>query len=178
MRDLLLGITKDPLDIDFTMGGTPEALYAEFDTQGLSHFITEKFGTITFIPPENKERNYQLTPLRTEGEYGDFRHPGEIERSNSLILDAQRRDFSINAMYYFSMEKQTKAPLDFVKDGRAIDARELVEILDDEGYCYVGNLNLLILREESFIHQIFNEARFDEDYFRYLVETQGEGYIR
>ena len=26
VRDLLLGITKDPLDIDFTMGGTPETL--------------------------------------------------------------------------------------------------------------------------------------------------------
>jgi hypothetical protein len=54
------------MDIDFTMGGNPTELYTAFNTQGLSHFITEKFGTITFIPPENKERNYQLTPLRTE----------------------------------------------------------------------------------------------------------------
>jgi tRNA nucleotidyltransferase/poly(A) polymerase len=43
VRDILLGITNAPLDIDFTMGGTPETLYADFDTQGLSHFITEKF---------------------------------------------------------------------------------------------------------------------------------------
>jgi tRNA nucleotidyltransferase/poly(A) polymerase len=43
VRDVLLGTNNDPLDIDFTMGGTPEALYADFDTQGLSHFITEKF---------------------------------------------------------------------------------------------------------------------------------------
>jgi tRNA nucleotidyltransferase/poly(A) polymerase len=43
VRDILLGIKNDLLDIDFTMGGTPETLYANFDTQGLSHFITEKF---------------------------------------------------------------------------------------------------------------------------------------
>jgi tRNA nucleotidyltransferase/poly(A) polymerase len=76
VRDLLLGTTKDPIDIDFTMGGTPEELYAEFDTKGLSHFITEKFGTMTFINKEKKaDYNYELTPLRTEGEYEDFRHP-------------------------------------------------------------------------------------------------------
>jgi tRNA nucleotidyltransferase (CCA-adding enzyme) len=132
VRDILLGITKDPLDIDFTMRGTPEELYAEFNTQGLSHFITEKFGTITFIPPENKERNYQLTPLRTEGAYGDFRHPEAIHWSNNLILDCQRRDFSINAMYYFSVEKITKAPLDFTKEGKEIDQKQLVKILSSE----------------------------------------------
>jgi hypothetical protein len=55
------------------MAGTPEKLYADFDTQGLSHFITEKFGTSTFIKKE--VIRYELTPLRTEGEYGDFRHP-------------------------------------------------------------------------------------------------------
>jgi tRNA nucleotidyltransferase/poly(A) polymerase len=43
VRDVLLGITNAPHDIDFTMKGTPEALYADFDTQGLSHFMTEKF---------------------------------------------------------------------------------------------------------------------------------------
>jgi hypothetical protein len=36
----------------------------------------------------------------------------------------------------------------------------------------------LILRDESFINQIFNEACFDEDYFRYLIEIQKEGYFR
>ncbi len=58
VRDLLLGITDDPLDIDFTMGETPEMLYQEFDKQGLSHFMTEKFWTITFIPPDHSGREY------------------------------------------------------------------------------------------------------------------------
>jgi tRNA nucleotidyltransferase/poly(A) polymerase len=177
VRDLLLGITKDPLDIDFTMSGTPEELYADFDTQGLSHFITEKFGTITFIPPEEKTRNYQLTPLRTEGAYGDFRHPGAIQRSNDLLLDAQRRDFTINAMYYFSITKQSKAALDFTREGTVIDEQGLVKKLAKEGYCYLANLNLLLVQDQQYIHQIFEKAEFDEDYFRYLIETQREAYF-
>jgi hypothetical protein len=51
------------------MGGKPEELYASFDKEGLSHFITEKFGTATFIAPLPKKKceiTYELTPLRTE----------------------------------------------------------------------------------------------------------------
>ncbi|GHV22050.1 hypothetical protein FACS1894176_05720 [Bacteroidia bacterium] len=158
------------------MAGTPEKLYADFDTQGLSHFITEKFGTSTFIKKEILR--YELTPLRTEGEYGDFRHPGEIQRSNDIILDSQRRDFSINALYYFSITKQTKAELDFSKEGKQIDEKNLIKILDKEGYCYITNLNLLILRSEQYIQQVFGDATFDETYFRYLIETQKEACFR
>jgi len=61
------------------MRGDPEELYTNFDKGGLSHFITEKFGTATFIKsptsPSQKEVCYELTPLRTEGDYGDFRRP-------------------------------------------------------------------------------------------------------
>ena len=82
------------------MGGKPEELYENFDKEGLSHFITEKFGTATFIAPTTpllkggrpdlgmpdsattggskvtkSEVTYELTPLRTEGNYEDFRHP-------------------------------------------------------------------------------------------------------
>jgi hypothetical protein len=120
---------------------------------------------------------YELTPLRTEGEYGDFRHPGEIQRSNDLLLDSQRRDFSMNAMYYFSTKKQTKATLDFVKQGKMIDEKMLLKLLETEGYCYLANLNLLILRDEKYIRQVFGNATFDEDYFRYLIETQKEAYF-
>ena len=81
-------------------------------------------------------------------------------------------------MYYFSISKQTKAELDFTKEGHEIDDKKLIKILNSEGYCYITNLNLLILRDESFINQIFAEAKFDEDYFRYLIEIQKEGYLR
>jgi hypothetical protein len=83
----------------------------------------------------------------------------------------------MNAMYYFSIKKQTKAALDFVKQGKWIDEKVLLKLLETEGYCYLANLNLLILREEQYIRQIFENAKFDEDYFRYLIETQKEAYF-
>jgi hypothetical protein len=80
-------------------------------------------------------------------------------------------------MYYFSITKQTKADLDFTKGGSQIDEKNLIKILEREGYCYLANLNLLILRNASYIQQVFGNAKFDETYFRYLVETQREGYF-
>ncbi|MCR5411562.1 MAG: hypothetical protein K6E76_00810 [Patescibacteria group bacterium] len=59
------------------------------------------------------------------------------------MLDFQRRDFTINAMYYFSTEKTTKAPLDFEKEGSLIDEPRLVKILQKEGYCFLEDLNFL-----------------------------------
>jgi hypothetical protein len=78
-------------------------------------------------------------------------------------------------MYYFSIKKQSRADLDFVKGGKTLDERDLMKVLEQEGYCYLTNLNLLILRDQGFVDQIFHEAVFDEDYFRYLIETQKEG---
>jgi tRNA nucleotidyltransferase/poly(A) polymerase len=49
VRDPLLGIDKKPSDIDITMAGEPTAIDASIDKKGLSHFMTEKFGTITLI---------------------------------------------------------------------------------------------------------------------------------
>jgi len=133
VRDLLLWITKDPLDIDFTCEWKPEELDSHINTDWLSHFKTDKFWTITLIPSNEKQRSYQLTPLRTEWDYEDFRHPWEINRSNDILLDAKRRDFSINAMYYFSVEQKTKKELDYVKEEpKILSESDLLKVLNTQ----------------------------------------------
>ena len=177
IRDLLLWITKDPLDIDFTCEWKPEELDSQINTEWLSHFKTDKFWTITLIPSSEKERSYQLTPLRTEWDYEDFRHPWEINRSNDILLDAKRRDFSINAMYYFSVEQKTKRDLDYVKDEpKTLSELDLLKVLKTQWYCYLSDINLLILTDAQFISQVFPQSHFDEYAFRYLVETQNSCY--
>ena len=177
VRDLLLWISKDPLDIDFTCEWKPEELDSRINTDWLSHFKTDKFWTITLIPSNEKERSYQLNPLRTEWDYEDFRHPGEINRSNDILLDAKRRDFSINAMYYFSVEQKTKKELDYVKDeSKVLLELDLLKILKTQWYCYLSDINLLILIDSQFISQVFPQSHFDEYAFRYLVETQNACY--
>jgi len=177
VRDLLLWISKDPLDIDFTCEWKPEELDSQINTDWLSHFKTDKFWTITLIPSNEKERSYQLTPLRTEWDYEDFRHPWEINRSNDILLDAKRRDFSINAMYYFSVEQKTKKELDYVKDNpKILSELDLLKVLKTQWYCYLSDINLLILTDSQFISQVFPQSHFDEYAFRYLIETQNDCY--
>ena len=177
VRDLLLWISKDPLDIDFTCEWKPEQLDAQINTEWLSHFKNDKFWTITLIPSKEKERSYQLTPLRTEWGYEDFRHPWEINRSNDIVLDAKRRDFSINAMYYFSVGQKTKKELDYVKDSpKIISESDLLKVLKNQWYCYLSDINLLIITNHQFISQVFPKSHFDEYAFRYLVETQNVCY--
>ena len=177
VRDLLLWISKDLLDIDFTCEWKPEELDANINAEWLSHFKTDKFWTITLIPTKEKERSYQLTPLRTEWDYEDFRHPWEITWSNDLLLDAKRRDFSINAMYYFSVIQNTKKDLDFVKENpQILSESELLKILKNQWYCYLSDINLLILTDHQFISQVFPKSHFDEYALRYLVETQNNCY--
>ena len=177
IRDLLLWISKDPLDIDFTCEWKPEELDSRINTEWLSHFKTDKFWTITLIPSKEKERSYQLTPLRTEWDYEDFRHPWEINRSNDILLDAKRRDFSINAMYYFSVEQKTKKELDFVRDNpKILWELDLLKVLKNQWYCYFSDINLLIITDSQFILQVFPQSHFDEYAFRYLIETQNSCY--
>jgi len=178
VRDLLLWISKDPLDIDFTCEWKPEELDSKINIEWLSHFKTDKFWTITLIPSDEKERSYQLTPLRTEWDYEDFRHPWEINRSNDILLDAKRRDFSINAMYYFSIEQKTKKELDYVKDNpKILSELDLIKVLTTQWYCYLSDINLLILTDSQFVSQVFPQSHFDEYAFRYLIETQNACYV-
>jgi len=55
----------------------------------------ERFGTVTVVLPEC---SVEVTTFRTEGEYINGRHPGEVEFITDLDEDLSRRDFTINAM--------------------------------------------------------------------------------
>ncbi|MGK0155633.1 MAG: poly(A) polymerase [Neolewinella sp.] len=41
-----------------------------------------------------------VTTLRAEGGYGDQRHPDTVEFVSDVAVDARRRDFTVNALYY------------------------------------------------------------------------------
>ncbi len=169
VRDLILGIDKKPTDIDFTMAGEPTKLYGAIDKKGISHFITEKYGTITLINKwkgagsKEQEIKYELTPLRTESDYADFRHPGEITRSNDLLLDSNRRDFTINCMYYTNASY--KKEYDTFYDNKTIqkytDDEIFLKRLDDHGCLYIKGLNLLIIQNHKHIERLFPDGKFE-----------------
>lgn len=176
IRDILLGITKDPQDIDITMAWNPTSIYKKIDKKGISHFITEKFGTITLLEKDKVDWiKYELTPLRTEGWYEDFRHPWEINRSNDVVLDSNRRDFSINCIYYFSTS-QAKITKE-IKKTKIADEESLVKILTREWFVFLPNLNTFIIQDHKHISKLFEKWKFQIDYFNKLQNELKENII-
>lgn len=92
VRDVIMG--KTPHDYDIATNARPEEVKRIFsrtiDT-GLKH------GTVTVI---RNKTGYEVTTFRREGEYGDSRHPSDVEFIDDVREDCLRRDFTINAMMY------------------------------------------------------------------------------
>ena len=93
-RDYILG--RDTTDLDLATDALVEQslvfLTSEYDVK--TPF--KKFGNVKF---KIDDVSVDITTLRKEFEYDDYRHPTKIEFVNSTELDAQRRDFTVNALY-------------------------------------------------------------------------------
>ena len=94
VRDILMD--TEPHDYDVTTSSTPEQtleVFKDFRTYELGR----KFGTITVV---SGEYHVEITTMRTEKGYADGRRPDEVIFTDSIMEDASRRDFTINAMAY------------------------------------------------------------------------------
>ena len=92
VRDLLMG--KTPHDFDIATSATPfqmKKIFKRTIDTGLKH------GTVTVV--ENKI-GYEVTTFRSDGNYIDARHPGQVSFISSIEEDVKRRDFTVNAMAY------------------------------------------------------------------------------
>jgi tRNA nucleotidyltransferase (CCA-adding enzyme) len=96
LRDLILG--KEAKDWDFTTDAKPEEILIIFP----EGFYNNKFGTVG-IPTDYGV--IEITTMRKEGKYRDFRHPDKIVWTDRIEEDLARRDFTINAMAISSDEK-------------------------------------------------------------------------
>lgn len=164
VRDVLLGLTDRPTDIDLTMAGEPKNIYTAIDKKDFSHFMTEKFGTITLIAKDKKlaGTQYEITPLRTEWWYDDYRHPGEINRSKNVLDDAKRRDFTINCLYYFVTKTSTLIDKSLAHKEQVVYSDEaLLKQLKNEWIAYDMSNNIVIVQKHSLIEQFFVDGVFD-----------------
>ncbi|MCF0104991.1 MAG: polynucleotide adenylyltransferase [Eggerthellaceae bacterium] len=95
VRDALLG--RDVYDFDLASSANWKEAKSVFEAaEWMVRETGTQHGTITIISPEKKA--FELTTFRTDGNYGDFRHPDNIEYVKSIEEDLSRRDFRINAM--------------------------------------------------------------------------------
>ncbi len=94
VRDYIIG--REIGDFDICSSATPEEIMQIFSSfyvipTGLKH------GTVT-VNIDNE--NYEITTFRTDGEYGDNRHPESVQFVKSINEDLKRRDFTMNAVAY------------------------------------------------------------------------------
>ena len=92
VRDSILG--RCPNDWDITTSAKPlevKKLFKRTVDTGIKH------GTVSVLI---KNRAYEVTTFRIDGEYTDHRRPDAVSFTSELSEDLLRRDFTINAMAY------------------------------------------------------------------------------
>lgn len=132
VRDFLMG--KTPHDYDLTSDALPSQISDVFKDFYQEH-SGEKHGTIRVIIDH---KPIEITTFRCDEGYTDYRRPDNVEFVKDVYIDSKRRDFSINAFYYF--------------EGHIYDFHEGLEDLNNKVIKTIGNPS----------------ARFHEDALRIL----------
>ncbi len=122
VRDLLLGLPAADYDVATT--ATPEQVR---DVFGHRRTLTvgASFGVIIVQGPK-PAGDVEVATFRTEGPYLDGRRPQSVAFATPEE-DAQRRDFTINGMFYDPLTEQV---LDFVGGQRDLELRQVRAIGD------------------------------------------------
>ena len=102
VRDMLLG--KRAHDIDIATSAHPEDVQRLFSR---TVAVGAQFGVIVVL---EEGTEFQVATFRSDGAYVDGRHPASVSFTTAEG-DAQRRDFTINGIFYDPLEKRV---LDFV----------------------------------------------------------------
>ncbi len=101
VRDQLQGLT--PKDYDVATNARPEEIRKLFGFKKTLP-IGAAFGVITVIGPKSAGQ-IEVATFRTDGTYSDGRRPDTVEYS-SAEQDAQRRDFTINGLFFDPIAEQ------------------------------------------------------------------------
>jgi tRNA nucleotidyltransferase/poly(A) polymerase len=110
VRDFLLG--SDPHDYDIATSALPGQIEALFKR---TIAVGRKFGVIVVI---EEEHQFQVATFRAEADYQDGRHPEHV-RFGDAKADAERRDFTVNGLFFDPVQNQLHDWVGGEKDLRA-----------------------------------------------------------
>jgi poly(A) polymerase len=123
VRDALLG--RAPKDYDIATDATPERVKGLFPR---SAAVGESFGVILVRTGEGP---LEVATFREDAGYSDKRRPDAV-RFSTPAADAQRRDFTINALFLDPLAGGTGEVIDFVGGRRDLEAG-VVRAVGDPG---------------------------------------------
>lgn len=108
VRDILL--EREPADYDVATDATPDQVQQLFPH---SLAVGAKFGVIVVTEDSDTDAALQVevATFRSDVGYSDGRHPDRVVYSDSPEQDAQRRDFTVNALL---LDPESQEVLDFV----------------------------------------------------------------
>ena len=137
VRDLLLG--REPKDYDVATTARPEQVRTLFG-HGRTLAVGASFGVIVVLPPRGSDAGQvEVATFRTEGPYLDGRRPESVAFCTPEE-DAQRRDFTINGMFYDPIEARV---LDYVGGEADLAARVIRAIGDPHDRMREDKLRML-----------------------------------
>lgn len=114
VRDELLGLT--PSDYDVATSAPPEAVRALFGRRR-TLAIGVAFGVVSVLGGRGRSP-IEVATFRSDGQYRDGRRPTQVTFS-SAEADAERRDFTINGMFY---DPAADEVIDYVGGRRDLEA--------------------------------------------------------
>jgi poly(A) polymerase len=135
VRDLLRHFP--PGDYDVATSATPERVRELFGKKR-TLAVGESFGVIIVLPPKGLEP-VEVATFRTEGPYKDGRRPESVVYATAEE-DAQRRDFTINGMFFDPIDRRV---LDFVGGQADLKAGVVRAIGDPQARMREDKLRLL-----------------------------------
>lgn len=123
VRDLLRG--SEPTDYDVATSALPLQVQELFGRRR-THAVGISFGVIIVRAPKRGIQSVEVATFRTDASYSDGRHPDSVSFSTAE-KDAQRRDFTINGMFYDPFDDRV---IDYV-GGRTDLQLKLVRAIGD-----------------------------------------------
>ncbi len=140
VRDQLLG--RVPKDYDVATSARPEQIRDVFGRRWTLP-IGAAFGVITVLGPKPAGQ-IEVATFREDAAYSDGRHPDSVSFSTAEA-DAQRRDFTINGLFFDPIDEQV---IDYV-GGQADLQRKLIRAIGDP-YERIAEDKLRMLRAVRF----------------------------
>jgi tRNA nucleotidyltransferase/poly(A) polymerase len=161
VRDLLLGY--EPKDFDVATDARPEQIQAYFRKTAS---VGAAFGVILV---RDFGETIEVATFRSDGAYSDARRPDSIEYS-SPELDAQRRDFTINALF---LDPVGDRVIDFVDGQKDVEARVLRAVGDPDLRLQEDHLRALRAIRFAAKYELRIDERTRDAIRRHALELRG-----
>lgn len=154
VRDALLGVVAH--DLDIATNATPDQIESLFEK---TVNVGKSFGVMRVLLDG---ADIEVATFRTDGEYKDGRRPEAVIFS-SPQEDAQRRDFTINALFF---DLQSEEILDFV-EGQQDLVKKIIQTVGNARQRFQED-QLRLLRAARFAAQL--DFVIEERTFRAMTE--------